>query len=101
MYFPLADSDRHPANLTGNERVILGLISTGSTDREIARLLVLELDELSRITAGIYAKLAVKSRLAATIWAIKNRLDRPADNTALQLYPIHHQHPPPKHLTTV
>jgi len=87
--------------LTGNERVLLVMISKGSSDKEIARLLVLERDEVSRITAGIYAKLAVKSRLAAVIWTIKNRLDRPPDSATFRLYPVHHRHPPPKHLTTV
>ena len=101
MDHQLANDDPRSAMLTGKERVILILISKGSSDKEIGRLLALERYQVSQSAESICSKLGVRSRLAATLWAIKNRLDRRTDNAALTLYPVHSRHPPPEYLTAV
>jgi DNA-binding NarL/FixJ family response regulator len=95
----LANDDRHPENITGDESVILILISRGSTDKEIGRLLGMEPQRVAQIADLACGKLGLKSRLAAAIWVIKNRPD--AESAVDRLYPIHPLHPPPAHLTAV
>jgi DNA-binding NarL/FixJ family response regulator len=95
----LGKDNRRPASITGDERIILIFVSKGSSDKEIGRLLHMEPHQVAKVVDGACAKLGLKSRLAAAIWAIKNRLD--AESAVDRLYPVHPLHPPPAHLTAI
>jgi DNA-binding NarL/FixJ family response regulator len=95
----LANDNPPPADITGDESVILIMISKGSTDKEISRLLGMEPQRVAQVADRACDKLGLKSRLAAAIWVIKNRLN--AESTVDKLYPIHPLHQPPAHLTAM
>jgi len=99
MHPHLANDNQRPASITGDESVILILISKGSSDEEIGRLLAIEPRQVGQVADRACSKLGLKSRLAAAIWVIKNRLD--AESVEYRSYPIHPLHPPPDYLTAV
>ena len=95
----LANDHPRPASINGGERVILVLISKGSSDEEIGRLLAMKPEQVTRVADRACAKLGLQSRLAAAVWVIKNRLD--TESAVDRFYPIHPLHPPPAYLTAM
>ena len=87
------------ADINGGESVILILMSKGSSDEEIGRLLAMAPHRVTQVSDRACSKLGLKSRLAAAVWVIKNRLD--AGTTEETVYPIHPLHPPPSHLLAI
>jgi DNA-binding CsgD family transcriptional regulator len=64
--------------LTKRELEVLGLLSAGQTNREIAAGLVLSVRTVDRHVSNIYAKLGVSSRAAAASHAHRHGIVRPA-----------------------
>jgi DNA-binding CsgD family transcriptional regulator len=64
--------------LTGRELEVLGLLSSGETNKQIAAELVLSVRTVDRHVSNIYAKLGVSSRVAAASYAHEHGLGRPA-----------------------
>jgi pimeloyl-ACP methyl ester carboxylesterase/DNA-binding CsgD family transcriptional regulator len=67
--------------LSERELEVVRLIATGLTNREIAERLSLSIHTVERHTVNIYTKLGVRSRAAATAWALQHALIRPASHT--------------------
>jgi DNA-binding NarL/FixJ family response regulator len=66
---------RHaPGGLTKREVEVLGLVATGSTNREIADKLTISEKTVARHVHNIFAKLGVSSRSAATAYAYEHGL---------------------------
>jgi HD-GYP domain-containing protein (c-di-GMP phosphodiesterase class II) len=63
-----------PGNLTAREVDVLRLLARGQTNKQIAQLLLLSPKTVSNHVEHIYAKLAVSSRAAATMFAIRHGL---------------------------
>jgi DNA-binding NarL/FixJ family response regulator len=63
-----------PHGLSKRELEVLGLLSAGETNREIAKDLVLSVRTVDRHVSNIYAKLGVSSRAAATTFAHEHGL---------------------------
>jgi DNA-binding CsgD family transcriptional regulator len=63
-----------PGGLTARELQVLRLVAAGSTNRAIARDLVLSEKTVARHLSNIFAKLGVPSRSAATAYAYEHRL---------------------------
>jgi DNA-binding NarL/FixJ family response regulator len=59
-------------SLSSRELEILGLIGRGKTSKEIAADLVLSVATVQRHIANIYAKIDVRSRSEATIYALRH-----------------------------
>jgi DNA-binding CsgD family transcriptional regulator len=79
--------DREPASdgtalLTPREREVLGLVSAGRTNGQIADELFISVKTASVHVSNILAKLGVPSRTAAAAWAHENLADRAADGSA-------------------
>lgn len=60
--------------LTTRELEILGLLAQGMSNEEIARELVVEVSTVKSHVARMLAKLGVRSRLQAVVWAYQNRI---------------------------
>jgi DNA-binding NarL/FixJ family response regulator len=58
----LPDDEEGPAALTAREREVLGLLSSGQSNREIASALYVSLPTVKTHLAHIYAKLGAKNR---------------------------------------
>jgi DNA-binding CsgD family transcriptional regulator/tetratricopeptide (TPR) repeat protein len=65
---------RVPHHLTTRELEVLGLLSSGATNRSIAEKLVVSERTVDRHVSNIFAKLGVSTRSAATAHAIRHRL---------------------------
>jgi DNA-binding NarL/FixJ family response regulator len=63
-----------PGRLTSREAQVLRLVTTGATNREIARELVLSEKTVARHLEKIFDKLGVSSRSAATAFALRENL---------------------------
>ena len=63
-----------PAGLTAREVEVLGLLARGRSNKEIARLLSISPKTAANHVEHIYAKLAVGSRAAATLYASQHGL---------------------------
>ncbi len=61
--------------LTGQERRVLHLVSTGRTNREIAHALELAERTVRNYLNNIFSKLQVSRRSEATAWFIKQQID--------------------------
>jgi DNA-binding CsgD family transcriptional regulator len=70
---PAATADR-PGELTARELEVLGLVAEGSTDAEVAERLVLSLRTVHAHLRSIYRKLGVRTRSAATRYAVEHGL---------------------------
>jgi DNA-binding CsgD family transcriptional regulator len=57
--------------LTKREREVLSLVASGHTDRKIAEVLVISRRTVNRHMSNIFLKLAVPSRAAAAVYAIR------------------------------
>jgi DNA-binding NarL/FixJ family response regulator len=68
----LDDRDLH--GLTTRELEILRVLATGKSNREIAATLVISDHTVRRHLQNIFAKLGVRSRAAATAFAIRHHL---------------------------
>ena len=66
--------DRADGVLTDREREILLLLAQGMSNEEIARELVVEVSTVKSHLARMLAKLGVRSRLQAVVWAYQNRV---------------------------
>jgi len=64
----------HPAGLTPREVEVLGLVATGMTNAQVAQRLFLSPRTVHRHLNSIYHKLGVRSRTAATRFAIEHNL---------------------------
>jgi DNA-binding CsgD family transcriptional regulator len=64
----------HPDGLTAREVEVLRLLAQGLSNNEIAELLVLSPFTVNKHTQSIYGKLSIKSRSAATRYAIEHQL---------------------------
>jgi DNA-binding CsgD family transcriptional regulator len=60
--------------LTNREREVLCLLASGHTDRRIAESLTISPRTVNRHMSNIFAKLAVLSRTAAAVHAVRNGL---------------------------
>jgi HD-GYP domain-containing protein (c-di-GMP phosphodiesterase class II)/DNA-binding CsgD family transcriptional regulator len=67
-------TDRWPAGLSDREVEVLRLIARGRSNRDVARLLVLSPKTVGRHVENLYAKIGVRSRAAAALFAMENRL---------------------------
>ncbi|MEP6600108.1 MAG: HD domain-containing phosphohydrolase [Actinomycetota bacterium] len=65
---------RPAAGLSDRELEVLRLIARGRSNREVARLLVLSPKTVGRHVENLYAKIGVRSRAAAALFAMENRL---------------------------
>jgi DNA-binding NarL/FixJ family response regulator len=63
------DAAPNGPDLTPRERELLLLISTGATNREIARTLHLGPDSIKKNASMLYRKLGVRNRIEATRYA--------------------------------
>jgi DNA-binding NarL/FixJ family response regulator len=64
----------HPAGLTLREEEVLRLVSAGLTDAQVAEHLVLSVRTVNSHLRSIYRKLGVRSRTAATGYALRQGL---------------------------
>jgi predicted ATPase/DNA-binding NarL/FixJ family response regulator len=64
----------HPGGLTSREVEVLGLVSTGLTNAQVAKELYLSPRTIQRHLNSIYHKLGVSSRAAATRFAVEHGL---------------------------
>jgi DNA-binding CsgD family transcriptional regulator/tetratricopeptide (TPR) repeat protein len=71
---PTASADRPPFGLTPREVEVLGLVSTGLTDAQVAEELFISPRTVSKHLQSIYSKLDLSSRSAATRFAIEHNL---------------------------
>ncbi|MGI8792980.1 MAG: response regulator transcription factor, partial [Acidimicrobiales bacterium] len=60
------------ARLSPRERDVLVQVARGSTNKQIAEVLVISQHTVSRHLENIFAKLGVSSRAAATAWAFEH-----------------------------
>jgi DNA-binding NarL/FixJ family response regulator len=65
---------RHPEGLTAREMEVLRLVAGGLTNHQIAEHLVVSLPTVNTHVASIFNKLKVKSRSAATRYAVEHHL---------------------------
>ena len=63
-----------PDGLTPREAEVLSLLARGSSNREIADALVLSIRTVERHVGNIYRKIDAHGRVAATAYALDNRL---------------------------
>lgn len=68
----------HPAGLSDREVEVLGLITIGLSNAEIAERLVISRRTAEHHAQHIYAKIGVSSRAAAALFAVQHELVRPA-----------------------
>ncbi|MGD9528765.1 MAG: HD domain-containing phosphohydrolase [Pseudonocardia sp.] len=71
--------DARPAGLTGREVEVLRLIARGSSTREVARALRITPKTADNHIQSIYGKAGVRSRAAATLFAMRHGLVDPLD----------------------
>jgi putative nucleotidyltransferase with HDIG domain len=69
-----ARKGQSPAGLSEREVEVLGLIARGRSNREVAQLLILSPKTVGRHVENLYAKIGVRSRAAAALFAMENRL---------------------------
>ncbi len=67
-------SRRWPAGLSDREVEVLRLIARGRSNREVAHLLVVSPKTVGRHVENLYAKIGVRSRAAAAVFAMEHRL---------------------------
>jgi DNA-binding CsgD family transcriptional regulator len=70
----LATPDPYPAGLSAREVEVLRLVALGMTSALVAEELFLSLNTVNRHLSSIYGKLGVKSRAAATRFAMEHGL---------------------------
>jgi DNA-binding NarL/FixJ family response regulator len=63
-----------PAGLSDREVEVLRLISLGSSNREVAKQLVISPKTVGRHVENIYAKIGVSTRAAAALFAVQHDL---------------------------
>jgi HD-GYP domain-containing protein (c-di-GMP phosphodiesterase class II) len=63
-----------PAGLSDREVEVLRLITRGCTNREVAAALTVSVKTVGRHVENVYAKLGVRSRAAAAVFAMRHRL---------------------------
>lgn len=63
-----------PSGLTARELQVLGLVSTGKTNREVAEALFVSDHTIRRHLQNIFAKLGVSTRTAAAAFAVQHHL---------------------------
>jgi two-component system, NarL family, response regulator DevR len=75
------DEGQHFAMLTDQELVILGLITHGMTNKEIARRIYLGEKTVRNYVSSILGKLEVSSRAEAAVFAVRHHIENhlPAD----------------------
>ncbi|HJP78336.1 MAG TPA: HD domain-containing phosphohydrolase [Pseudonocardiaceae bacterium] len=66
-----------PAGLSDREVEVLRLITRGRTNREVAATLTLSAKTVGRHVENIYAKIGVRSRAGAAVFAMRHRLLEP------------------------
>jgi DNA-binding NarL/FixJ family response regulator len=71
---PGTSRPRLPDGLTPREAEVLALIAGGSTNREIAEILVISLGTVERHIANFYTKINARGRADATAYALRHNL---------------------------
>jgi DNA-binding CsgD family transcriptional regulator len=71
---PSARAAEHPAGLTSREVEVLSLVATGMTNNEVAERLFVSPRTVHRHLNSVYHNLGVRSRTAATRFAIEHGL---------------------------
>jgi predicted ATPase/DNA-binding CsgD family transcriptional regulator len=74
LALPAAPATDRPDGLTARELEVLGLVAEGLTDAQVAERLVVSLRTVNAHLRSIYRKLDVRSRSAATRYAVEHRL---------------------------
>lgn len=74
MFMPAKPVRSYPAGLTAREVEVLRLLATGLTDVQIAEKLILSHRTVHAHISTIYSKVGLKSRSAATRYAIEHNL---------------------------
>ena len=69
-----ANNTELPGGLTKREVEVLGLITAGASNRDVAKQLFITEKTVGRHLANIFVKLDVSSRTAAAAWAHENRV---------------------------
>ena len=73
MQLPTSLRGEPRAELDDLETKILILMSRNYTDADIAQVLATDAETIECVIHGLFSKLGVSSRLAATVWMMKRR----------------------------
>jgi PAS domain S-box-containing protein len=68
------ENDEGKIRLTARESEVLGLMANGSSNTEIAKVLSVSANTVKTHVMNMFAKLGVKDRTQAAVWAVRRKL---------------------------